>query len=87
MNTEQRKANERHFLFYLKNKTKMYCWKDTGNVYSMNTGKIVPATLKGYVELAGIVRKDFMNIFVDIPSDNCDWDMEKVWGIIDGITK
>ena len=85
MNTEQRKANEKHFLKYLKDKTKLYMWKDKGNCYDMSSGtKIKPLNLKGYVELSAIVRKPFMKLFVELPRD---WDEKKVWDIIDEISK
>lgn len=57
-------------------------WKDTGNVYDMSSGKMKPLTLKGYVELAAIVRKGFMDIFVELPRDFDDFDKDKIWEII-----
>jgi len=86
MNTEQRKANEAHFLQYIKQGTKYYTWKDTGNVYDMSSGKMKPLTLKGYVELSAIVRKGFMDIFVELPTDG-DWDIKKVWEVINAVSK
>ena len=67
LTTLQMKANETHFLFYLKHKSKMYMWKDNANVYDMSSGKIVPHTMKGFVELAAIVRMDFCKIFLELP--------------------
>ena len=52
---------------YVKYKSKMYMWKDKANVYDMSSGKIVPYTMKGFVELAGIVRMDFSKIFLELP--------------------
>ena len=42
-------------------------WKDNANVYDMSSGKIVPHTMKGFVELAAIVRMDFCKIFLELP--------------------
>ena len=84
MNIEQRKANEAHFLYYIKNKSKIYMWKDTGNCYDMSSGKMRPYSLKGYVELSAIVRKPFMDLFVELPNDGV-WDKERVWQIIDAV--
>ena len=64
---DEMKANEKHFLMYLKYKSNMYMWKNKGNVYDMSSGKIVPYTMKGFVELAGIVRMDFSKIFLELP--------------------
>lgn len=87
MNREQRKANEKYFLQLIKNKLKYYTWKDTGNVYDMSSGrKMKPLTMKGYVELSAIVRREFMEIFVEMPTDG-DWDKTKVWEIINSISK
>ena len=86
MNIEQRKANEAHFLYYIKNKTKMYTWKDKGNIYDMSSGKMRPYSIKGYVELSAIVRRAFMDLFVELPND-ADWNKERVWGIIAEISK
>jgi hypothetical protein len=86
MNTEQRQANEKFFLQMIKNKTKLYMWKDQGECYDMSSGKMKPYTLKGYVELSAIVRKPFMKLFVELPTDG-DWDEEKVWKIIDAVSK
>lgn len=61
------KANEEHFIQFIKHKTKLYMWKDKGNSYSMTSGKIVPHNMKGFVEIAGIVSKNFVKIFVELP--------------------
>lgn len=82
MNTEQRQANEKYFLQLIKSNTKLYIWKDTGNVYDMSSGKMKSLTLKGYVELSAIVRKPFMKMFVELPTD---YDEKKVWHIIDSV--
>lgn len=82
MNTDQRKANETYFLKLIKAKTMFYMWKDKGECYSMSSGKMKCSTLKGYVELSAIVRKDFMKIFVEAPDGI---DVEKVWKILDSI--
>lgn len=78
------KANE---LWVLKTKSicrKMWMWKEKGNVYDMSGVKIVPLTLKGYVELAGIVRKRFMKTLVDLPRDG-EYNEAKIWAILDDI--
>jgi hypothetical protein len=84
MEAAKRIANEKHFLLYIKNNTKLYMWKDMGNCYDMSSGKMKPFTLKGYVELSAIVRKPFMKLFVELPTDG-DWDEKKVWDIIDSL--
>ena len=76
------KANEKWVLQTKSNCGKMWIWKDKGNIYDMSGTKIVPLTLKGYVELAGIVRKRFMKTLVDLPRDG-DWDEVKIWKILD----
>jgi hypothetical protein len=86
MNTEQRQANEKYFVKFIHAKTKLYMWKDNGNCYDMSSGKIKPYTIKGYVELSAIVRKPFMKMFVELPTDG-DWDEKKVWDIIDAVSK
>ena len=64
---EKRKVNEKWFLNMIKNKTKFYMWIDTGNCYDLSSGKMKPHTLKGYVQLSQIVRKEFMMLFVEKP--------------------
>jgi hypothetical protein len=49
---------------------RMYMWKDTGNIYHIKDGKFCPDTLKGYVELAAIVSRDYMDEKVVFPRDN-----------------
>jgi hypothetical protein len=71
LTNEQQKANEAYYLYCLKNKTELYVWRDTGNVYTMISGKIIqPATMKGFVELSAIVSRNFAKIFIDLPSRN-----------------
>jgi hypothetical protein len=84
MNTEQRKSNEKYFLTLIKQKTQFYMWKDNANCYDLSSGKMKPLTLKGYVELSAIVRKGFMDLFVEMPTDG-DWDKDRVWEIINAI--
>jgi hypothetical protein len=68
MTLEQRKANEAHFTHFLKMKTKNYMWKDNGNEYNMSNGRTIePKTMKGFVELCSIVRRDYAKIFIDLP--------------------
>ena len=85
MTETEYKANERYFIQMMR-MTKMYTWIEKGNIYDMNGKKIQPTTLKAYVELAGIVRKPFMEMFVELPTD-CDWDKDKVWAILDELLK
>jgi hypothetical protein len=67
---QQKIANEKHFVGFLKMGVKNYMWIDKCEILDMSTGlKIKPKTLKGYIELAGITRKEFMDIFVDCPDD------------------
>jgi len=78
------KANEKWVL-----RTKSVCgknwiWTDKGEIYDMSGTKIVPLTMTGYMELAGIVRKRFMKTLVDLPRDG-DWDEARVWAILDAI--
>ena len=78
------KANEK---WVLKTKSvcgKLWMWSDKGNVYDISGTKIVPLTMKGYIDLAGIVRKRFMKTLVDLPRDG-DWDETRVWNILDTI--
>ena len=78
------KANEK---WVLKTKSvcgKLWMWSDKGNVYDMRGTKIVPLTMKGYIDLAEIVRKRFMKTLVDLPRDG-DWDETRVWNILDTI--
>jgi hypothetical protein len=78
------KANELWVLKTKASKVKMWMWKDKGNIYDMSGTKIVPLTLKGYVELAEIVRKRFMKTLVDLPRDYVG-DEALIWAILDEI--
>ena len=80
--SDWKKANEKWVLQTKSKCGQMWFWKDKGNVYDMKGTKIVPLTLKGYVELAGIVRKRFMKTLVDLPRDG-DWDEAKILKILD----
>lgn len=81
--SDWQKANEK-WVLKTKSITKIWTWGEKGNVYDMSGTKIVPFTMKGYVELAGIVRKRFMKTLVDLPRDS-DWDETKVWAILNEI--
>jgi len=71
LTTHEQKANEAHYLYYLKNKTKLYMWKDKGNVYDMSSGRTIkPQNMKAFVEICGIVSRNFAKIFIDLPSRN-----------------
>jgi hypothetical protein len=68
MTLEQRKANEAHFTHFLKMKNNIYTWKDNANVYDMSNGRTIkPQTMKGFVEICSIVRRDYAKIFIDLP--------------------
>jgi len=68
MNANQLKANDQFHLGMIKMKTKMYMWKDKGNLYDCSSGRsIKPATMKGFVELVGVSSKDFARIFISLP--------------------
>ena len=81
--SDWQKANEK-WVLKTKSITKIWTWSDKGNVYDMSGTKIVPLTMKGYVELAGIVRKRFMKTLVDLPRDANQTEQE-VWAILDEI--
>lgn len=82
--SDWKKANEKWVLQTKSKCGQMWFWKDKGNVYDMSGTKIVPLTLKGYIDLAEIVRKRFMKTLVDLPRDG-DWDETRVWNILDTI--
>ena len=83
----ERIANEKHFIQWIKI-SKQYIWKDTGNIYIIiNNRKMKPTTLKGYVELAGIVRRQFMDIFVELPCGLEDLDKNKILNMVADIDK
>ncbi len=63
-------ANEKYHDDMLKVCRNMYMWADTGNIYYIKDGKFCPDTLKGYVELAGIVSKCYMDEKVAFPKNN-----------------
>ena len=81
--SDWQKANEK-WVLKTKSITKIWTWSDKGNVYDMSGTKIVPLTMKGYKDLAEIVRKRFMKTLVDLPRDG-DWDETRVWAILDEI--
>jgi hypothetical protein len=67
---------------------KCYIWKDTGNIYNIiGNRKMKPTTLKAYVELAGIVRRAFMEIFVELPDGLEDLDKVKILNIVADVDK
>lgn len=69
--TEKNTANEEHFDSCFR-WCKMYMWKDKCNIYTTdNDGKIKPQTMKGYIEIANAVGKDWFLArvaFPDVPS-------------------
>jgi hypothetical protein len=65
---QQLKANDKFHLGMIKMKTKMYVWRDKGNIYDCSSGRsIKPANMKGFVELVSISSKDFARIFISLP--------------------
>jgi hypothetical protein len=86
MNTIQRQQNERHFLTAIQ-MTDDYIWKNKGNVYSITSAnKMKPKTLKGYVELSEIVRREFMDLFVELPDNTEGMTKEMIWNVINQIS-
>ena len=65
----QIQANEAHFAFYFSN-IKVggnYCWIDNCNIYTkQENGKFKAGTIKGYIEIANIVSKEFMDRWIEI---------------------
>lgn len=82
---EQRISNE-IWIIRMKHLSRagIWNWTENGNTYDLSGPKIVPHTLKGYVELAGIVRKQFMKKFVGLPRDG-DWNEARIWARLDEI--
>ena len=60
-------------------------WKDKCESYTMSSGKMKPYTLKGYVELSQIVRKSFMETFVELPDDTMGMTKEQIWITLEAI--
>ena len=81
---DERKANEQWILRMRRLTKQEWIWVETGNIYDFSGIKIVPHTLKGYVELAGIVRKQFMKALVGLPRDG-DWNEQRIWALLDEI--
>ncbi len=84
MEENKRITNELYFKRMM-NITKTYMWLDTGNIYDLNDNKMKPKTLKGYVDLSQIVRKEFMDKYVELPEG--DFNKMKIWKIINNIKK
>lgn len=88
MTPAQLKGNDKFHLGMIKMKSKVYMWKDRGNLYDCSSGRsIKPATMKGFVELVGISSKNFARIFISLPDvvemggivATADrWDKEKI---------
>jgi len=78
--------NEKYHDQMLKICNNMYMWQDTSNIYYIKNGKFCPDTLKGYVELAGIVSRDYMDEKVVFPRDN-EMKMSKTvaWNLINQV--
>ena len=68
LTAQQVKSNEEFFIFTF-SMTKIYIWKDKGNTYiKQENGKFKTETLKGYVDIAEIVSKDFMDKYIELNS-------------------
>jgi hypothetical protein len=79
-------ANEKYHDQMLKLCSNMYMWQDRQNIYYIKNGKFCPDTLKGYVELAGIVSRDYMDEKVVFPRDNAEkFSKSTTWDIINKI--
>ncbi len=79
-------ANEKYHDNMLKICNEMYMWGDTGNIYHIRDGKFCPDTLKGYVELAEIVSRDYMDEKVVFPKDNAEKiSKSAAWKIINNL--
>ena len=78
-------SNERYFLEMVNEKTKLYIWKDKMECFDMSSGKMKPYTLKGYVELSAIVRKPFMDLFVELPDNTMGMTKEQIWRTLQSI--
>tara|TARA_R110000868_G_scaffold109646_1_gene297904 strand:+ start:551 stop:811 length:261 start_codon:yes stop_codon:yes gene_type:complete len=86
MNNDKRIVNEKWFIGVIKNTNKMYYWIDKSESYNIiNHRKMKPATLKGYVELSAIVRRPFMDIFVELPDDTLGMSKEQIWATLGSI--
>jgi hypothetical protein len=86
MNTEKRIANEKHFIGMIKVIKNFYMWKDQCEIYYIiDNKKMKPATLKGYVELSAVVRRPFMDIFVELPDNTNGMSKEQIWKIINSL--
>ena len=86
MNTDKRIANEKWFISVIKNTNKVYFWIDQGESYNIiNNRKMKPTTLKGYVELSAIVRRQFMDIFVELPDNTLGMTKEQIWANLGSI--
>lgn len=81
MNTFEKQTNEKYFLNLMR-MTNNWIWVNKSNSYSFSSNKMKPETLKGYVELSSIVRKEFMDLFVELPDDTNGMSKEMIWNII-----
>ena len=86
MNNDKRIVNEKWFINVIKNTNKVYFWIDQGESYNIiNHRKMKPATLKGYVELSAVVRRPFMDIFVELPDNTLGMTKEQIWATLGSI--
>jgi len=69
--------NEKFFKNIISTCRENYLWIDKGHLFKVkNSEKIIPTTLEGYSDLSKIVRKSFMDTYVELP-DSEDSNMGK----------
>jgi len=79
--------NETYFMNIIK-WTKLWTWKDKGHIYTIEDNKLVPQDMKGYVDLAGLLTKEFM--LENVKCENLSFlgkvrSEEDIWKIIDSV--
>ena len=80
-----KQCNEPYFMNLLK-WTKLWVWTSKGHTYTIEDNKLVPQDMKGYVELAEILTKEF--ILENVKCENLSFfgkvrSEEAIWKIID----
>ena len=63
MNNYQKLQNEQ-FLIKMSKITKSWLWKDTGELFDFDNGKIIPKTKTGYKKLCEIVSPSFSKQYI-----------------------
>jgi hypothetical protein len=64
MNNYKKQENET-FLLKMSKITKTWIWQDEGELYVFENNKIKPATKNGYNKICQIVRKEFINQYIE----------------------